>query len=221
MHFHTKFLAAAPLILTLCAAPAHAACLTPPASADELEAFKNDPGGLLKRFPLGSGSMASAIRVLAASDGGVLGALASLVKDASDAQKSAIAAGMAQAALACRTQDPALALQIQEAIAGVDNAAVLAQFAAITGDTQTAATGGGGAGGGAGAGGAGGGGAGGGASGEGGQTGGSNSGSSGATGGSTGTNGPSAFSVSASSASQTGATTQTINAATSVVSPSQ
>jgi hypothetical protein len=215
MHFYRKWLLAAPLILTLGAFPARAGCLTPPASAEELDAFKNDPGGLLKRFPLGSGSMASAIRILAASDGGVLGAITSLIKEASDVQKSAIAAGMAQAALACRTQDPALALQIQEAMAGVDNGAVLAQFAAITGDTQTAATGGGGAGGGGGGGGAGG------ASGEGGQTGGSNSGSTGSAAGSTATNGPSAFSVSASSASQTGATTQTFSAATSVVSPSQ
>jgi hypothetical protein len=198
--------------------PAVAACITPPASAEELDSFKNDPGALLKRYPLASGSMTSAIRFLAASDAGVLGAIAGLVKTATDAQKSAIAAGLAQAALACRAQDPALALQIQESVAGIDNDAVNTQFATITGDTTTAATGGGAGGGG---GGAGGGGGGGGASGVGGQTGGSNTGANVSAGGSSTTTGPSAFSVSASSASQTGSTTQALSAAATAVSVTQ
>jgi hypothetical protein len=215
MYFQPKRFAAFVLAVSLGVVPAHAGCITPPASAEELDAFKKDPAALLTRFQMGSGSMASAIRIMAASDAGVLGAIAGLVKTANKAQKSAIAAGMAHAASACRTQDPALALQIQEAMAGVDDADVLTQFAAISGDTRTAATGGGGAGGG-GAGGGGGGG--GGASGLGNQNGGANNVANPGVGGSTGATPLSAPSFSAGVFSTT---TTTITTAATAASPSQ
>lgn len=214
MFFYPKWFAAFSLAASLGVAPAHAGCLTPPAGAEELDVFKKDPGALLTRFPLGSGSMASAIRVMAASDAGVLGAIAGLVKTANKAQKSAIAAGLAQAALACRSQDPALALQIQEAVAGIDSPEVLAQFAAISGDTRTAATGGGGGAGGGGGGG------GGGASGLGNQVGGANN-AAGANVGGSRSSSATPFSISAAGAAQTGATTVTITTATTAVSPSE
>jgi hypothetical protein len=55
--------------------------------------------------------------------------------------RTAIAAGLAQAAVACNNVDQQAALQIQQAVAGFENGQFQASFAAVAGDLSTSATG--------------------------------------------------------------------------------
>ncbi len=54
--------------------------------------------------------------------------------------RTAIAAGLAQAAVACSTINQGAALQIQQAVAGFENSQFQSSFAAVAGDMSTAAT---------------------------------------------------------------------------------
>jgi hypothetical protein len=93
---------------------------------------------------MGSGGLTGEIRNLAASDPSLVSVILSLVKRANPNQKSAIAAGLAQAALTCSERDPTLALRIQEAVAGFDDASFQTAFTEASRDTRTTAVGAGG-----------------------------------------------------------------------------
>lgn len=71
--------------------------------------------------------------------------MAGLAAQANAAQKSALGAGLGQAAGVCIRPDPEAAAAIQETVLKLTDREVLAAFQAVTGDRQTAAVGGGGA----------------------------------------------------------------------------
>lgn len=134
--------------------PSFAACAALPTGAPVVS-----PGDLLRRFPAGGGGLVSEVRNMVATNPGSVDGIAGLLPGATPAQKEAIGAGLGQAAGLCTRQEPASARRIQEAVLGMNSPEVSQAFQTVTGDRQTAATGGGGgAGGGAGGGGGGGGG---------------------------------------------------------------
>ena len=66
--------------------------------------------------------------------------LVNVAQGATPRYRTAIAAGLAQAAVACNNVDQQAALQIQQAVAGYENGQFQASFAAVAGDLSTAAT---------------------------------------------------------------------------------
>jgi len=80
------------------------------------------------------------VRDLAATDATLAKELVGLLQDAPPRFRTAIAAGLAQAAIACSTVDQEAGLLIQQAVASVEDAAFQASFAAVAGDISTAAT---------------------------------------------------------------------------------
>lgn len=129
-----------------------AACAALPAGAPVVS-----PGDLLGRFPAAGGGMVSEVRNMVATNPGSVDGIGAILAGATQAQKEAIGAGLGQAAGLCTRQEPASARRIQEAVLAMNNKDVVLAFQVVTGDRQTAATGGGagGAGGGGGGGGTG------------------------------------------------------------------
>ena len=80
------------------------------------------------------------VRDLAGTDAGVAADLVELAKTTSPRFRTAIAAGPAQAAIACQTIDQQAALTIQQAVASFDEEGFQNSFAAVSGDLSTAAT---------------------------------------------------------------------------------
>ncbi len=111
--------------------------------------FKAAPNSLLQQYPTGGPQLISRVRDLGASDPTTLPGLIALLKDPATTkdQMRAIVAGLAQVARMAAQSDQAYANEIQAAIAGTQNADVIAAYQAATGDVAIAATGGGGGGG--------------------------------------------------------------------------
>jgi hypothetical protein len=80
------------------------------------------------------------VRDLAATDATLAKVLVGLLQGAPPRVRTAIAAGLAQAAIACSTVDQEAGLLIQQAVASVEDATFQASFAAVAGDISTAAT---------------------------------------------------------------------------------
>lgn len=129
------------------------ACFVSPAKLpdSEISGFIGNPNGLLVDNPDGGLPMSSRVRSLAGSSADAVRALIALVPSASIEQRAAIGSGLARAARACARPSPLYAAFIQEQVASLDAAEVIAAFLAASEEVQTAAV--------AGAGGAGGGGA--------------------------------------------------------------
>jgi hypothetical protein len=128
------------LWLVLCASPAAAACITPPLSADVINQFKSNPQGLIQNLDTDARSVEATIRDLAGTDPTLAADLVKLAQGAKPRFQAAIAAGLAQAALACLNVDQHGALLIQQAVASFEDGSFQALFAAIVGDLSTAAT---------------------------------------------------------------------------------
>jgi len=128
------------LWLVLCAGPAAAACITPPLSADVINQFKSNPQGLIQNADTDARSVEATIRDLAGTDPTLAADLVKLAQGAKPRFQAAIAAGLAQAALACLNVDQHGALLIQQAVASFEDGSFQALFAAIVGDLSTAAT---------------------------------------------------------------------------------
>jgi hypothetical protein len=116
-----------------------APCVAPPASAELMDQFKANPQSIM---PPGSDTrtVESAVRDLAATDATLAKDLALLAQTAPHRFRTAVAAGLAQAAVACSTVNQEAGLLIQQAVAGVEDAEFQASFAAVAGDISTAAT---------------------------------------------------------------------------------
>lgn len=189
------------------------ACFLSPArlSDEAVNVFRNNPEALLTSNPVGGYSLSSQVRSLAGSDTESISSLVRLADNANNAQVTAVAVGLAQAATACVNTRPDISAEIQQAVAESGNQALIAAFAAASGDTQTAAVGGTG---GTGAGG-------------GGAIGGDGAGGGGAGGGAGGTNATdstaenSAFSLSANGSTGSISTTVRTASSTTSVSPTQ
>lgn len=120
--------------------PGQVATLAPSA----ISAFLANPGQLLSQFPNGSPGMAKQVRDLVGSDKTTLGAIIALAKSANEDQRKAVAQGLADAAKAYATNDPAFVNQIQLAVANAGLPEFAKAYAEAAGDIATASTGGGG-----------------------------------------------------------------------------
>lgn len=149
--FALRMAAAAAIAATISSAAS--AAVYPPQrqlAAQVISDFKSSPTSLLQQYPNGGPQLISRVRDLGASDPTTLPGLIALLKDpaATKDQIRAIVGGLAQVARMAAQTDQPFANEIQTAIAGTQNADVIAAYQAATGDVQIAATGGGGAGGG-------------------------------------------------------------------------
>jgi hypothetical protein len=115
--------------------------------ASVVSSFMANPGQLLTQNPDGGGGLTKQVRDLLTSDKETLASIMTIIKNATPAQQTAMADGLAQAANVQAKTDPAFANQIQAAVAASGLPEVIKQYASLAGDTGTAATGGGGGGG--------------------------------------------------------------------------
>ena len=127
-------------LLASCVSHAWAApCVAPPASAEMIEQFKTNPQSIVAPG-FDTRAVESSVRDLAATDATLAKDLVLLAKNVPPRFRTAIAAGLAQAAIACSTVDQEAGLLIQQAVASVEDAEFQASFAAVAGDISTAAT---------------------------------------------------------------------------------
>lgn len=138
----TRLIAQALCVQTLLAVSASqgwASCLNPPLSAQSINLFKSNPQALVA--PESDTRIVEATtRDLAATDASLAADLVRLAEGTKPKFQTAIAAGLAQAAVACGTADQQAALLIQQAVAGFQDGEFQASFAAVAGDLSTAAT---------------------------------------------------------------------------------
>jgi hypothetical protein len=130
------------IVLASCASIAWAApCIAPPVTPESIAEFKANPEALVA-----PNSDTRAIEARVRELAGTSASLASDLVNLAQAQgttaryRTAIAAGLAQAAVACSTVDQGAALQIQQAVAAFENSQFQSSFAAVAGDMSTAAT---------------------------------------------------------------------------------
>jgi hypothetical protein len=116
-----------------------APCIAPPLSPAAIEQFRASPEALLAPNA-DTRTIEAQVRDLAGTDASVAADLVELAKTASPRFRTAIAAGLAQAAIACQTIDQQAALTIQQAVASFDEEGFQNSFAAVSGDLSTAAT---------------------------------------------------------------------------------
>src|SRR5450631_221978 len=125
--------------LAISASQGWAGCLKPPASDLAISQFRAHPEGLVA--PRSDIRTAEAMtRDLAGTDASLAADLIRVAKGTSPRFRAAIAAGLAQAAIACANIDQQAALLIQQAVAGFQDGQFQASFAAVAGDLSTAAT---------------------------------------------------------------------------------
>jgi len=127
-------------LLASCVGHAWAApCVAPPASAELIDQFKANPQSIVPQG-IDTRAVESSVRDLAATDAKLAKDLVILAQSVQPRFRTAIAAGLAQAAIACSTVDQEAGLLIQQAVASVEDAEFQASFAAVAGDISTAAT---------------------------------------------------------------------------------
>jgi hypothetical protein len=118
----------------------------PVLSAEAVAGFKSSPQLLLTQNPVGGGAMIARIRDLLLADSTSLSAILGLLPSANNDQKSAIAAGLAQAARLWVRGDPAVAQQIQQGVAETKDPPFILAYTTAAGDQAIGATGAGAAG---------------------------------------------------------------------------
>jgi hypothetical protein len=133
----TGFFVAASLMLA--GNPAWSGCVNPPLPPEQVGQFKSDPQALISSPTTDSRTVEALTRDLAGTDASLAGDLVHVAAIAKPLFQSAIAAGLAQAAVACSTIDPQAAQLIQQAVAAFENGEFQASFAAVAGDLSTAA----------------------------------------------------------------------------------
>jgi hypothetical protein len=127
------------MLLAVSAGQGWAACISPPLSAQSISQFKSHPEALV--VPDSDTRIIEATaRDLAATDASLAADLVRLAEGTIPRYRTAIAAGLAQAAIACGTVDQQAALLIQQAVASFQDGEFQASFAAVAGDLSTAAT---------------------------------------------------------------------------------
>jgi hypothetical protein len=116
-----------------------APCISPPLTAEQIAKFKADPRAFIGP-ETDTRTVEAIVRDLAGTDASLAEDLVHLAAQAPPRFKTAIAAGLAQAAVACGSIDQQAALLIQQAVAGLPDGDFQASFAAVAGDLSTAAT---------------------------------------------------------------------------------
>ena len=113
-------------------------CIAPPLSDAEVGQFRSNPDALLAPSA-DARAVETSVRDLVGTDSSLASDFIHLAGTVSPRFRSAIAAGLAQAAVACETTDPHAALLIQQAVAGFEDGEFQTAFAAVAGDLSTAA----------------------------------------------------------------------------------
>jgi hypothetical protein len=126
------------ILLVISASPVWAQCLKPPLSAQSISEFKANPQGLVAPNS-DTRTIEAVTRDLAASDASLAADLVRVAESTIPRYQTAIAAGLAQAAIACSTVDQQAGLLIQQAVASYQDGQFQASFAAVAGDLSTAA----------------------------------------------------------------------------------
>ena len=116
-----------------------AGCLKPPASDQAISQFRANPQGLVAPNS-DTRTIEATTRDLAGTDASLAADLIRVAEGTIPRFQTAIAAGLAQAAIACATVDQQAAQLIQQAVAGFQDGQFQAAFAAVAGDLSTAAT---------------------------------------------------------------------------------
>jgi hypothetical protein len=114
-------------------------CITPPLSQQAIADFKLNPGAIVAPNS-DTRTIEAFVRDLAGTDATLASDLVNLAKGTTPRFQTAIAAGLAQAAMACSTVDQQAGLLIQQAVAEFQDGQFQASFAAVAGDLSTAAT---------------------------------------------------------------------------------
>jgi hypothetical protein len=128
-----------PALLTLSFGQASAGpCVAPPVSPDAISQFRANPQALIAP-DADTRTIEATTRDLAATDASLAAELVNVAHGSSPRFKGAIAAGLAQAAVACQTVDQQAALLIQQAAANFEDGEFQSVFAAVAGDLSTAA----------------------------------------------------------------------------------
>ena len=128
------------LMLAFCPSLGLAApCVTPALAPEAIAKFKSKPEALISP-DTDARSIEGMVRDLAGTDASLAADLVHLAKGATPRVKTAIAAGLSQAAVSCGTVNQEAALLIQQAVASLPDGDFQASFAAIAGDLSTAAT---------------------------------------------------------------------------------
>jgi hypothetical protein len=127
------------ILIALSATQVSAGCLMPPLSAQAIGQFKSNPKALVAS-DTDTRTIEALVRNLAGTDASLAADLVHVAQATIPRFQTAIAAGLAQAAIACSGVDQNAALLIQEAVAGFQDGQFQASFAAVAGDLSTAAT---------------------------------------------------------------------------------
>ena len=113
--------------------------MKPPASDQAISQFKANPQGLVAPNS-DTRTIEATTRDLAGTDASLAADLVRVAEGTTPRFQTAIAAGLAQAAIACSTVDQQAAQLIQQAVASFQDGQFQASFAAVAGDLSTAAT---------------------------------------------------------------------------------
>ncbi len=116
-----------------------AACVNPPVSAQSISQFKSNPQAFISPDS-DTRTVEAFVRDLAGTDASLAVDFVRVATEATPRFQTAIAAGLAQAAIACSTIDQQAGLLIQQAVASFQDGQFQAAFAAVAGDLSTAAT---------------------------------------------------------------------------------
>jgi hypothetical protein len=129
----------AQVLLTFSVSQVWAACVKPPVSAEVINQFKANPQAMVAPNS-DTRTIEATTRDVAGTDASLAADLVRVAKGTTPRFQTAIAAGLAQAAIACSTVDQQAAQLIQQAVASFDDGEFQASFAAVAGDLSTAAT---------------------------------------------------------------------------------
>ena len=129
-----------PALLAICLSQAGAApCIAPPVSPEAIVQFKANPSAFIAPNS-DTRTIEASVRDLAGTDPSLAADLVRLAEGAIPRFQTAIAAGLAQAAIACTNVDQQAGLLIQQAVAAFQDGQFQASFEAVAGDLSTAAT---------------------------------------------------------------------------------
>lgn len=126
-------------LLTISVNQGQARCLNPPASAEAISQFRANPAALVAPDS-DTRTIEATTRDLAGTDASLAADLIRVAEGTNRRFRTAIAAGLAQAAIACAGVDQQAGQLIQQAVAGFQDGQFQASFAAVAGDISTAAT---------------------------------------------------------------------------------
>lgn len=129
----------AQILLAISVGDVRAACLNPPVSAQSISQFKSSPQAFVAPDS-DTRAIEAFVRDLVGTDASLAADFVSVAKETTPRFQTAIAAGLAQAAIACSAVDQQAALLIQQAVASFEDGPFQAAFAAVAGDLSTAAT---------------------------------------------------------------------------------